>query len=394
MLNYLEELIYKINAEGRPGKRRSEKIYEPRTAKARKFLEQFSQGLYARNIGKRTIELYFSTLNAIFYDIGKPIEDITESDLLSYARVLNDRYMPKTTDFRVGLIKNFFKEIGREKLTGKLKFHKKKDIKKIPKDLITRQELKAMLRACHNQRDRALIYFLYESAGRKGEVAAMNIGDLEFDEYGAKAYLNGKTGERVLRICESVPDLKFWINVHPRNEGKDSPLWVSISHNGFGQRMVSGSIQFLVDLVARRAGIKRKIFPHLFRHSRLTELASIMSEFQLKKFAGWEMSSDMAQIYVNRTGVDAESPILAQNGIETAHKKPEVEKIECPNCGSRQSIAAKFCYECGQGLNNEDIVKFGKRKRWVVLGKVIERLAEECPEAVNIEKLEEYVGRN
>ena len=61
-----------------------------------------------------------------------------------------------------------------------------------------------------------------------------------------------------------------------------------------------------------------KIYPHLFRHSRLTELAAsgYSNEALLKKFAGWTPGSNMAEVYFHLDDADVKNMLLIENGLE------------------------------------------------------------------------------
>jgi DNA repair exonuclease SbcCD ATPase subunit len=99
----------------------------------------------------------------------------------------------------------------------------------------------------------------------------------------------------------------------------------------------------------------KDIYPHLFRHSRLTELANnrLLNEPQLRKFAGWSKSSDMPSIYFH---LDDES--LRKELINQEPKKKEKisfnkNNIRCPNCSEINNKINAFCWKCGKVLNEE-----------------------------------------
>ena len=68
--------------------------------------------------------------------------------------------------------------------------------------------------------------------------------------------------------------------------------------------------------LSKRAGI-RHIYPHMLRHSRLTELAkSGLGEYQLKSFAGWTLDRRMAARYIHLAGRDHVSAVLSPEAVE------------------------------------------------------------------------------
>ena len=85
-----------------------------------------------------------------------------------------------------------------------------------------------MIEAAEHPRDKALIASLYESGCRVGEIAALRISHIHFDEYGAYMIVKGKTGSRRIRLVFSAPILASWINVHPQKANPEAPLWVVV----------------------------------------------------------------------------------------------------------------------------------------------------------------------
>lgn len=65
---------------------------------------------------------------------------------------------------------------------------------KLPEDLLNEIEVKALIDACDNPRDRATVSLLYESGIRVSELANLRIKHIVFDEYGAQVVVSGKTG--------------------------------------------------------------------------------------------------------------------------------------------------------------------------------------------------------
>jgi hypothetical protein len=106
--------------------------------------------------------------------------------------------------------------------------------------------------------------------------------------------------------------------------------------------------------VAVKAGVKKKVHPHLFRHSRATYLAKFMTEAQMKQIFGWTQSSDMAAVYVHLSGRDTDDAILELNGIKTdSNEKKEsvLRPRKCPRCDTINPATARFCQRCSFALD-------------------------------------------
>jgi len=58
---------------------------------------------------------------------------------------------------------------------------------------------------------------------------------------------------------------------------------------------------------AVKAGIKKHIYPHLFRHSAATRDARYLTESELRLKYGWSGDSQMAQVYVHLSDADLDN---------------------------------------------------------------------------------------
>jgi hypothetical protein len=54
---------------------------------------------------------------------------------------------------------------------------------------------------------------------------SLKVKHIFFDEYGAQLIVNGKTGQRRIRIIASVPYLTEWLNKHRDKDNPEAPLW-------------------------------------------------------------------------------------------------------------------------------------------------------------------------
>jgi len=233
---------------------------------------------------------------------------------------------------------------------------------KLPEELINEEEGERMIAHCRNERDRALVAMLFESGFRIGEIGSLRIKDITFDEYGSLVNVSGKTGSRRIRLVNSVPFLQEWLNKHPDNENPSSYIWIkrhSLRCLGYNR---------LVDIIkkaAERAGIKKRIYAHLFRHSRATILASYLTEAQMKAYLGWTQASKMAAIYVHLSGRDTDNAILKMNGVNISEEKKASTKLNarsCIRCQTKNEATNRFCKLCGFVLDEEESQRIIKKE--------------------------------
>lgn len=226
--------------------------------------------------------------------------------------------------------------------------------RKLPENMLTEEDIEKLLNACQTYRDKALIAFLYESGCRKGELFSIKLSNVVFDSMGAVVTIpDGKTGARRIRVVFCASYLRQYIENHP-NSDSDSYLFCS-THRPYGRISDSGLKKQLKE-IAIRAGVKKNVFPHLFRHSRATLLAKHLSEQSLKTYLGWTQGSGMASIYVHLSGQDVDPEILKMHGIVTEGTYTSGLKVgRCPRCHELNPENVQYCLKCGLPL--QDAIK-------------------------------------
>jgi integrase/recombinase XerD len=238
----------------------------------------------------------------------------------------------------------------------------------LPVDEIILPEDVLILRdTANNQRDRALVMVLWDSATRKGELLNINVGHIQLDKYGAVVIVDGKTGKRRIRLIDSVPDLQLWLNMHPLRNDPSAPLFITDrKYNGNYRRLNEQTVNNMLNGLAEKAGVKKNVYPHAFRHGRLTDLAKRgFNEMELRIFAGWTKESAMPATYLHLSGADIEKKILAKNGIiedDSKEREAELKPVECPRCKTKNPVGAKYCMTCSLVLDQKTAVEMDKDK--------------------------------
>lgn len=232
----------------------------------------------------------------------------------------------------------------------------------LPREILTKKEIKKIISVTNNARNRALVSVLYESGCRIGEILTLKIGNIEFDDYGAFLSVKGKTGSRRVRIIKSVPDLSNWLNIHPLGGSREAFVWV-VTKKGFNP-LCYHSVNFMIHKLAEKAGIKKNVTPHTFRHARATHLANHLTEAQMKQFFGWTQGSRMAAVYVHLSGRDVDDTLLNIYGIKKGEKEDhlEINFQECQRCKEKNDSNSQFCWRCGTPLTLKTALDF--KEKW------------------------------
>jgi len=242
----------------------------------------------------------------------------------------------------------------------------------LPK-VLSEEDISKMIESCNHPRDKALISCFYEGGLRASELLTMKIGDVNFDNRGCFIIVRGKTGPRRVRLITSHY-LSDWIACLPLKI-PETPIWTSLATNCRGKPFTYTSLRNLLRKIAQRAGIRKRVNPHIFRHSRASQLANKLTESQLNEHFGWVQGSDMTRVYVHLSGRNLDNALL--------ESQENTKPIACPKCGQQIPKGYKFCFSCGLPLDTQ--TTFNK-----AIG--MDRL-EELLSKIDIEKLEKLLDK-
>ncbi|MBI5226391.1 tyrosine-type recombinase/integrase [Candidatus Micrarchaeota archaeon] len=281
-------------------------------------ITKFANTWLAKGVTRiRVVKLLYLTRYLAAY-LEKPFKTASKDDIMELiSKIEQQAYSDSTKhDFKV-VLKMFYRWLlGDDEVTPKIvswiKPRMKNGIHKLPEELLTEEEVQEMADAANNLRDKALVLSLYESGCRIGEISSMKLKNVQFDQHGAILRVTGKTGDRRVRIITSANAIRQWIGMHPYRTDSESWLWPSRATN-YHKNITPHHRSFYKVLVelGEKAGIKKHIYPHLFRHSRATALANKLTEAQMKEHFGWTQSSDMASVYVHLSGRNVDDALLA-----------------------------------------------------------------------------------
>jgi len=394
MLEEKERLLQKridkvLSLEGPKTNGRKNKLDIYKRSLSRDQLEALNKYYIAVKLNKRPSKKFCRSiatqLNVLLYVhkfglfFQKPYLEAKEEDIDNYLIYLeNNNVALNTINNTISELKTFYKWlhfseglIGKEEVPKLVEMLKLKPVrvKGLDSDsILSPKDIKKLILACDNSRDRALISLLFDSQARCGELLDCCIKDLDFDENGAVITLNGKTGRRRLRLVNSVPYLKEWINNHPYKQENTKPLFISFKYDNYGGRFTECGINFMLKKIGKLAKVKKPLHPHWFRHSGLDWLGRVgFNERDLRLRAGWTKTSNMVHLYQHYQEEEVNDKFLQINGVKKASGqfdklKEELSPIVCPRCSKENPADAKYC-NCGMILDVREIRKFEEFKK-------------------------------
>lgn len=355
-----------------------------------KFLDE----LTAQGTTTGRIQKYCYYLMRIAKILNKEFSKTTKDDII---RLLNEIEKAKVRggyrkgkplsdwgkhDYRV-VIKKFYKwlresegktfgmrEYPAEVSWFAISFPRKKRRK--PRNLLTIDDVDKMMNLAGNTRNKLFVRLLYETGARIGEILTLTLDGVEFDEHGATVQIYGKTGERKLRIKDSVPMLSAWLREHPRRNDKNALLFCGFN----GKNPKYDYWRIMLSRLGKKAGIKKPVNPHHWRHSRATYLSKYLTESQLCYYMGWVPGSSQPGTYVHLSGRDLDSAILQMHGVQMETEKIErKDPITCPRCHTVNDSLSKFCNDCGLALDEKTLLEYNKERDIAEKDVVINKLS-------------------
>ncbi|MBJ7598120.1 MAG: hypothetical protein DLM67_09550 [Candidatus Nephthysia bennettiae] len=143
-----------------------------------------------------------------------------------------------------------------------------------PMEVLSQGEIEAMVRAASSPRDRLIVRVLAETGCRLGELIGLRVGDLVAQDGQHFLYLRGKTGERWVAIRRDLyRQLVAYISGgRPGRASEEEPIFLAQRRrDGKHEPLTPSGVQQLIRYLAQEAGIKKRVHPHLFRHTYGTE---------------------------------------------------------------------------------------------------------------------------
>jgi len=166
----------------------------------------------------------------------------------------------------------------------------------LPK-VLSVEEFEAIYRQCHNMKHKIILKLMYGCGLRRQEVCDLKSEDVDFNR--EIIYVKGKGSKyRPLNPGKKLlNDMKTY-----KEEYNPGEFFVGGQKGG---SYSGSSIEKIVKKAAENAGIKRKVTPHMFRHTFATHHMERGTELRLIQVALGHASSKTTEIYtrVSRTNI-------------------------------------------------------------------------------------------
>jgi integrase/recombinase XerD len=278
------------------------------------WLDQFLHALVVeKGLSRNTVEAYSHDLNRFLEYLKKEgieeVQSIRKLDVRAYLLLLRkEKLSNKTIARNLVALRTFFRFLVQE---GILQTHPVEDIesprttKTLP-EILSLKEVERLLeqpdlRTSLGIRDRAMLEALYATGMRVSELIQLPTNQVNLE--GGFVLLFGKgSKERIVPLgSEAIKWVSFYLRVARARlaKGKEAlPLFIDRSGTGISRQRFWKSIKEY----GRKAGIRKRITPHLLRHSFASHLLERGADLRSVQMMLGHADISTTQIYTHVSG--------------------------------------------------------------------------------------------
>jgi len=226
------------------------------------LLEIYLDHLLARNKSQRTIKTFRSIIKQfIAYLKGRHISEATVWDIDGFLAWLRKRGYKEGSIYTAAVaVKRFIQYLGLEENLKGFEYPKR------PADLpryLEIEEVAALVKAAgNNLRDKLIVLLLYTTGMRVSELVGVKVGDVDLERHSIRIKGKGAKEREVFFHPSLREDIEKLMDSKPKS------AYLFQGRNG--KKMHYVTVERILKRLARKAGIKRKVSPHVLRHSFAT----------------------------------------------------------------------------------------------------------------------------
>ena len=225
--------------------------------------------LQRRNYANTTIRRYLRFVERFAQHFGKSPDKLGPEHLRTY-----QVYLLQQRKLAVGSVENHiaalrFFYIRTLKRPGFREFLPYPRVQRKLPVILSKEEITCLINSCDSLFQRTLLMVLYGTGMRRSEVARLKISDIDSQRMIVRV-VNGKWGkDRDLPLNQALLEAlrAYWRWLKPRTY-----LFPSRMHRDKEQPITDKAVWWACNQAARKAGIRKRVSPHLIRHSWATHL--------------------------------------------------------------------------------------------------------------------------
>jgi integrase len=182
-------------------------------------------------------------------------------------------------------------------------------------ELLTREEIAALEAAADAPRDKLIVRLLADTGIRVGELLNLRPADFVREQGRCFVRVRGKTGGRVVGIESALYRRvrAYADGGRPGQGGDATPLFVAVPHSGrrAGSPLTPNGVGQVLRELRHRAGLRKRVYPHLLRHSYATDFYRATKDaVGLKAILGHKSLAMIERVYVHLAADDVHDAMV------------------------------------------------------------------------------------
>lgn len=256
-------------------------------------LEKFRDYLKSKRYSHNTVLTYSDALKAFFaFFPDRSFEDYAEQDLIDFNNhfILARKFSFSYQNQVVNALKIYFREIRKISIDPEL-IHRPKRIKSLP-NVLSKEEVKAILDAPENIKHRAMLSLLYSAGLRRSELLNLKKSDIHSERM-MIIIRKGKGGkDRTVNLSPKILELlRDYYKVYRPHD------W--LFEGQYGGQYSEKSLASVLKHAVEKAGIKKPVSLHWLRHSFATHLLEAGTDLRYIQTILGHNSSKTTEIYTH-----------------------------------------------------------------------------------------------
>jgi site-specific recombinase XerD len=280
---------------------------------------------------------------------------------LKTAQIKGHAYAGSTLRDDVTTLKKFYLWLIRKGLSTipkdeirEIKAPSARTMTKTAAQMLNETEIHQMIRVCSRSIDRAYVAVLYEAALRVKECGTLRWDQISFEKNHVIINVNCKTGRpRHIPLIMARPYLAAWRADYPLNAEGSAYVFISEQEK---KPLRYKALDKRLRVLARRAGITKRVTPHILRHSRISHLIEQgVREYSVREIAWGNQNTKMLATYTHIANPHIDAELSQLYGIEPENKADDhaLYPRQCPRCAAINAPTARYCASCGIPLTRE-----------------------------------------
>lgn len=238
------------------------------------YIMQLFDTKKAPRLSPKTVDFYKSTLNEFIALVNKPLNKIIESDVEYYLQIKKSGNTNASLNNLRRNLSAFFTWLRKEKIISDNPCDgvEPYTIVEKPIDHMEATDMEKLKNGCAYPRDRALIEFMRSTAMRRGEVPLVKVCDVDFRN--GKLVIFGEKTQKYRTVFldnVAIHYIQEYLKDRGVSESSREPLFTHLRGDRTKVLDVDGVYASIKD-IARRAGMDRRVYPHLFRKTTATNI--------------------------------------------------------------------------------------------------------------------------